>query len=316
MAAVSETAPARATPFVWVVLVCMPLFYSSNFIIGRAAVAETGPWTLAFFRWAIAFAILAVIGRREIVGARAALVAAWPLLLVQGFLGLVLCGGLVYWALGYTTATNGTLIYTSSPIAIVLLERLFGDERLSLRRWLGIGLALVGVVLIVMQADVERLLAFRLNPGDAVLLLAAVSWAGYSVLLKRPRLQRLPNIASFAAIAGAGTVLLLPFMLAEIWIGGRGLPASAGAWGGIVGLAIIPSILAFGAYQYGVERVGPTRTGVFLYLLPAYGVVLAAIFLGESFEPYHAVGFACIMAGVVTVTSPALHLARTSQRTV
>jgi drug/metabolite transporter (DMT)-like permease len=129
-------------------------------------------------------------------------------------------------------------------------------------------------------------------------------------------LQRLPGAASFAAIAWTGTVLLLPFMLAEVWIGGRGLPWSAGAWTSMVALGIVPSVLAFGAYQYGVEHVGATRTGVFLYLLPAYGVVLAVVFLGESFEPYHALGFVCIMAGVLTVTAPGLPLARGGQRTV
>ena len=315
-AATSDSAPGKAKPHVYLVLLMMPLFYSSNLVIGRAAVAETGPWTLAFFRWAIAFAILAVIGRREIRAARAAIVGAWPLFAVLGLLGMVLCGGLVYVALERTTATNATLIYTTAPIAIVVLERLFGDERLSLWRWLGIALAFAGVVVIVVHADVARLLALRLNPGDALVLAAAIAWGGYSVLLKRPLFREIPGLASFAAISAAGAVLLLPCMLAELWWTGRGLPTSAGAWTSIAALAVVPSILAFGAYQYGVERVGATRTGVFLYLLPAYGVVLAAIFLGERFEAYHAVGFACIMAGVVTVTSPGLHLARGGQRTV
>jgi drug/metabolite transporter (DMT)-like permease len=105
-------------------------------------------------------------------------------------------------------------------------------------------------------------------------------------------------------------------MLAEIRITGSSLPSSASAWTSIMALAIIPSVLAFGAYQYGVERVGATRTGVFLYLLPPYGVVLAVVFLGEGFEPYHALGFVCIMAGVLTVTAPGLRLARDGQRTV
>ncbi len=316
MTAASETARTRTTPLVYAVLLAMPLFYSSNMVIGRAAVAETAPWTLGFFRWAIAFAILAVIGRRDIRAAWGTIRGAWRLFVLLGFLGMVLCGGMLYWALEYTTATNATLIYTTSPIVIVLLERLFGDERLSPWRWLGIGLAFLGVVIIVVQADLGRLLALRLNPGDAVVLLAAISWAGYSVLLKRPTLRAMPVAASFAAIAGAGTLLLLPFMLAEIWITGSGLPSSASAWTSIVALAIIPSVLAFSAYQFGVERVGATRTGVFLYLLPPYGVVLAVVFLGEGFEPYHALGFVCIMAGVLTVTAPGLQLARGGQRTV
>lgn len=316
MTAAADAGISKATPFVYVVLLLMPLCYSSNLVIGRAAVAETGPWTLAFFRWAVAFAILAAFAWRDLVRARARILDHWPLFAVLGLFGQVLCGGLVYWGLDHTTATNTTLIYTTSPVTIVLLERIFGDERLSLRRGIGIGVAFLGVVIIVLQADFARLLAFQLNPGDAAVLVSATAWAAYSVLLKRPVFHELPGSVTFAAISGAGTALLLPCMLAEIWTTGSGLPETASAWTSIVALAIVPSILAFGAYQYGVERVGATRTGVFLYLLPVYGVMLAVIFLGERFEAYHALGFVCIMAGVAMVTSPGFHLARDRQRTV
>jgi drug/metabolite transporter (DMT)-like permease len=66
----------------------------------------------------------------------------------------------------------------------------------------------------------------------------------------------------------------------------------------------MPSVLAFGFYQVGVREVGPSVTGVFLYLIPVYGVLLAVFLLGESFQTYHAVGLVLVVAGVVLATDP------------
>jgi drug/metabolite transporter (DMT)-like permease len=63
-------------------------------------------------------------------------------------------------------------------------------------------------------------------------------------------------------------------------------------------------VLAYGIYQIGIKAVGPSVTGVFLYLIPVYGVVLATLLLGESFHPYHAAGLVLVVAGVVLATDP------------
>ncbi len=66
----------------------------------------------------------------------------------------------------------------------------------------------------------------------------------------------------------------------------------------------MPSVLAYGIFQIGVQTVGATMTSVFMYLLPVYGVAIANITLGESFRAYHAVGLVLIVIGVALTTNP------------
>lgn len=288
----------------YVLLAIMPLFFSSNLIIGRAAVATVEPWTLAFFRWFGAFLILlpfAAGGLRRHLGQ---LLSQWQLLGTLGLLGMWICGALVYLALTATTATNATLIYTSSPVFIVLIERFFRGRSVSALQLAGIFLAISGVATIVLKGNPAGIANLAFNGGDVLIGVAAISWAVYSALLKRPALQALPTITLFAAIAFAGAVSLFPFMVWETIDTGR-FPANAAAWSSIAGLALVSSVLAFTTFQYGIKIVGPAKAGVFLYLLPPYGVGLAILFLGERFETFHAIGLVLVTTGVVMATAPA-----------
>lgn len=291
-------------PAALAILTVMPLFFSSNIIFGRAAVDEVGPFTLAFLRWFGTAFVLAVIGR-------AALRAHWPALraldrrwLAMGFFGMWVCGALVYWALAHTTATNGTLIYTTSPVLIIALEAILRGRRVALRELVGIAIAIAGVIVIIARGTVQTLLALDFNAGDLVFVATAISWAAYSVMLKAAAVQAVPTVASFCALSFAGALTLAPFAAFEI-VALNGWPASVVAWGQVGGIVLFASLLAFSAYQIGVRVLDPTLAGVFLYLLPVYGVAMAVLFLGETFERFHAVGIVTVLAGVVLATFPA-----------
>ena len=100
----------------------MPLLFSSNLVLGRAVVGEVEPWTLAFFRWAIAFLLILPVTAAGIRRHGSELLAEWRRVALLGFLGMWICGALIYLALRYTSATNATLIYTTSSVMILLLD--------------------------------------------------------------------------------------------------------------------------------------------------------------------------------------------------
>lgn len=287
----------------YALLALMPLFFASNLLIGRSAAGQVEPWTLAFWRWTIAALILLPLGWHGIVAYRQRFQEAWREIFILGILGMLICGGVVYVSLHATTATNATLIYTASSLFIVLMDTAFFGQKLTAVRAAGVIVGFVGVATIVLQGDPERLLAMQFNWGDIGIGLCALSWAIYSVLLRAERLRGLPTLPLFAVIAVVGALTLAPPMLYET-VALSAFPTTGRAWASAVALAILPSVLAYGIYQLGVEKVGPSVTGVFLYLIPVYGVGLAIALLGEAFFAYHALGLILVVGGVVLATDP------------
>lgn len=286
----------------YLVMLVTPLFFSTNLIFGRLAIPEVAPFTLAFIRWTSAALLLLPWVLRERTPARAFVTGHPRHWLLLGFLGMWICGGIVYLGLEYTTATNGTLIYTTSPLIILIIERLFFARPITGREILGIVIGFAGVAVIVLRGDPMALVELRFNAGDLLFLAAAISWAAYSVLLRKHRPEDLGTLSQFGVIAAAGALLLAPVALIEFLSGAR-MPVTGTAWGGIAGIVFFSSLLAFSGFQYGIARLGAATAGIFMYLLPPYGVGLAVLVLGEPFHPYHLVGIVTVLTGLVMATA-------------
>lgn len=284
-------------------LLLSPFFFSSNLIIGSIAVKSIEPFTLTLFRWGLAFAMILPFAWSAIWSSKQVLLEQWKLVGLNAFLSIGICGAGVYFALKYTTATNGTLIYTSSPVLILIMERIFRGRPISAREVLGIILAILGIVYIVVQGNLEQLLALEFNSGDLLFVMAATGWAIYSVLSKKRVLQPVSTIGMFAIVALVGALMMVPFSIMEaqntaFW------PTEPEQWYSLLGLGFVSSVLAFICYQYGIKVLGPATAGIFMYLLPPVGVLLAVTFLGEAFLDFHLVGLILVMSGVITATLP------------
>ena len=218
--------PALRMPAAYAVMLLTPLLFASNGVIGRATVAEVSPFTLAFLRWgACALILLPFVlrsGRESL-----ALVKERPgTILALGFLGMWLSGASFYASLQYTTATNATMIYTTSPLFIILLERILFSRAIRGREIAGIAVSFAGVAAILFQGSLVKFLSGSLNPGDIGVVIAAASWAGYSIIFRGPRLSRLPIMALFGLVCTSGALLLLPVAAFEYFSGAR-MPASS-----------------------------------------------------------------------------------------
>lgn len=245
-------------------LIPPPLFWAGNFIVGRAMRGEVPPFTLSFWRWVIAFVCL--------------LPFAWP--------------HIRQW----TAAANGLLLNSFIPILIVLLGAVFFGQRLQPVQALGLAVSFAGVLTIILHGDWGRLLALEFSLGDVVVFAAMVSWALYTLWLRGipPEIDR---IGLMAVQIGVAFSVLVPLYLAERAFGyaPRWNPESFAA---LAYLGVFPSVLAYLFYNIGVARVGPARAGMFIHLIPAFGVALAVLFLGETVQGYHLAGIAAILAGI------------------
>ncbi|MEJ2016291.1 MAG: DMT family transporter, partial [Limibacillus sp.] len=273
-----------------VLLFVTPSFFASNMLIARATAELVPPVALAFGRWALALAILLALLGPSVWRARRAIAGEAAELALLGALGMGVCGAFVYIGADSTTATNIGMIYATSPVMIILLARAFYGERLTPGRWLGVFLALAGMMAIVFRGQVETLLTLDLTRGDLWIMASAFSWALYSILLKH-RPTRLEPKVRFAAIMLFGTLVLAPFTLLEALLF-EAPEINAVSVGAVVVLALVPALGAYGSYGYVQRHLGASKTGLMLYLSPVYTAVLAYFLLAEALQGYHLLGAA------------------------
>ena len=295
----TATAAARlrwARVLLWVV----PLLWSSNYIIARLADGIIAPHALALGRWTLAAALLLPWMARGLWAQRQALRQEWPQLLVLGFLGMYICGAWVYEAGRSTTSTHIALIYAATPMAIAVASARLLHEHMRAAQWLGVGLALAGLLFVIAKGELANLLAVRLTAGDGWIVAAAAAWTAYSVLLKRWPSAFGPGERLVAVIAG-GVLVLLPATLVETLL----IDAPPLGWqaAGLVAFAaVLPGVLSYGAYSYLQRELGAARTALMLYLAPVYGALLAWAVLGERPGWYHAAGAALILPSIWLAT--------------
>jgi len=287
----------RVSPYL--LLTLANLFWAGNWIVGRGMREAVPPIALSFWRWVIALACLLPLAWPYLRRDRAVLVAGWRWLALLGILGTCLYNALTYLGLQQTEAINGLLLNSFIPIVIVALAWGFHGKRLKPIEALGIAASFLGVLNIIARGDAHNLLRLTLNVGDIWILLSVVAWAAYTLLL--PHRPKAHPLAFLFAIALIGIVATLPFYLMEV-AAGRHIRSSVGAWGAIAYAGIFPAFLGFIFWNKGVEQVGASRAGLFIHLMPAFGILLAAIFLGEAMTWFHVVGIALIFGGIFLTT--------------
>lgn len=297
-------ATSKSKLWPWIVVALTPLFFSSNLIFGRSIVSEVAPFTLAFLRWFACSLILFPIVWRERQAATEFIKDHTWMWLFIGFFGMWVCGAIVYLALQYTTAVNSSLIYTTSPLFIILIQFFWIKRAIKLREILGIIAATLGVAYIVLEGELARIARLELNIGDLLILGCAVAWALYSILQKTESCKSLPMFAMFGLMTMSGTILLAPFALYE-FIAGAPMPQSQHAYISIAGIITLSSMVAFSGTLYAIRHLGPEINGMSLYLLPVYGVLLAVVFLGEEYRFYHFIGSILVLGGVMLASIPA-----------
>lgn len=272
------------------------LAYASNWVIARGLIHAVPPMAMAFWRWSIALVALLALAAPHLRADWPRIREALPRLAVLGVLGTGGFQVLAYWGLQHTTATNAVLLNAAVPLFVMLLAAARLGERLSARQWFGALVSAIGVVVIVLRADPAALASLAFNSGDLFVLGAMLSWAAYTVGVRR-RPAGLHPASFLAVLAAAGTAFTALFFAIELAAGARAI-VSAATVSALVYLGLVPSVLAYFCWGYGVERLGPSRAGLFSHLVPLFGAALSMIFLGERLHAYHLAGAALIFAGL------------------
>jgi drug/metabolite transporter (DMT)-like permease len=285
----------------YVLLAMCSLFWSGNVLTARALHADVPPFALSFWRWTIAFVLIAPFAMPELVRRRGDILRAWRSLVPAGVLGMGAYSSLVYLGLQTTTATNTALVNATIPVMIGGLTAVVYGQRLAPLQWVGVVLSAAGVVTIVVQGDLRALAALRVNVGDLWVLVAVSGFVVYTVCVRRSA-NSLSALGYLAVMIGVASLSTLPFYLFEMAHGAR-VQLTHATLAGMAYVATLPSLFAYFFWNRGVDAVGPARAGVFLYLMPVFTTGLAITFLGERLLAYHLAGIVLIVAGIGLTTA-------------
>jgi drug/metabolite transporter (DMT)-like permease len=184
------------------------LFWSGNFVAGRALRGHVDPVTLNFLRWLTALALIAPFVWRSTAASLPVLRREWRLILALGATGIASFHTLVYLALQSTTATSALLMLSLAPIVTLLASAAVGMEHPTNRQIGGALISIVGAGVLITRGNFTAILR-NSNVGDLWMLLAVVIWAAYSLLLRR-RPVDLPSPVALAASIAAALAMMVP----------------------------------------------------------------------------------------------------------
>jgi len=278
-----------------ILMVMAALFWAGAFIAGKLSVEEFPPVSLTFFRFLIASAVIFVIlavKERDISIKKEDL----PIFLALGVIGMIGYHILFFMALKYTSPVNAALIGAINPLVTTIFSVIFLKEKIRIVNILAIMVSLSGVVLIVTNGSLDFFADMKFNVGDMLMLVAVVCWAAYAIISKRALARYSPiKVTSYAFLVC--TVMLLPFLPLESPM--QFLPQTTiGGWTSVVYMAIFASVGGYLIQQMSIKKMGPSKTSLYVNLVPVFSMVLAFFILGEAISAVKVAAASLIIGGV------------------
>ena len=280
----------------YLLLFIQPIFMASNIIVARGGVEYVPPVSLAFWRWLTVFLILMPFLFNEIIKKKEQFKKESLKLFFLGIMGCGICGAFPFIAGMSTTMANMGIIYTSSPIFIIILSVLFFKDKINLSRIIGLILCLIGVLIIICKGDFSYLINFKFTSGDLWMLGAAIGWAVYSIFLINWK-SSFGLMARFTLIAFFGAISLFPFyLIEEAFLFNTTFNNNFLFW--VLFAAISPGIIAFTLYTKVQKYVGASLAGFTLYIFSIYSAIYGIILFNETLLSFHYYGAGLVFIGV------------------
>ncbi len=276
------------------------LFWGGTFIAGRVLAEEVSPANSAFIRFGIAtialfFLTLLADGKISVPPRK-----KWLHLLCLGLTGVFSYNVLFFSGLQHISAGRASLIIALNPLVISIFAFFFLKESLNYKQVAGIMLSLFGAVVVISNGHLEEILTSSFGPGEIALLGCVLSWSAYS-LIGRSVLTVLSPLASVFYSSLIGTLLLfLPAAVSDLHL--RIGSISFFSWLSLIYLGLFGTALGFSLYYQSIKKIGATRSGIFINLVPLFSIILSWLLLGETVKPVVFFGGLILLCGV-TITN-------------
>ena len=281
----------------YLLLVLTTLFWSGNFIVGKAAsIYEIPPFSLNFYRWFFAGLILFPFTFKELINKKNYIFKNIGFFIILGISSITIFNSIVYYSLYYTQVISGVLMISTIPVWIIFIASILNIEKTNAFQIIGVGLSLIGVIFIITKADLNLIKNLDFNKGDLSMIVAMFAWAVYSALLKKKKYE-ISQLALLQVVIILGLIFLIPIYFIEMNLGHL-IVLELPFYLTLSYVVIFPGLLAFFFWIKGISIIGANRAGVFLHLMPIFGAIMAMIIFDEKFMYYHLLGAIFILAGI------------------
>ena len=282
----------------YIFLILATLFWSGNFIVGKAAsLFDIPPFTLNFYRWVFAWLILAPFTLKEIYRTRIHILNNLKYILVLGITSITLFNSIVYYSLQFTQVISGVLMISTIPVMIIFFSSLLKIEKTNFYQIMGVIFSMLGVVVIVTQLNEVKIRELSFNKGDLSIIVAMLSWALYSALLKKKKLE-LSQLSLLQVIISSGLIFLFPIYIVEM-NQGRIVTLDLPFILTLIYVVLFPGLASFICWIKGIGLIGANRSGIFLHLMPIFSTIMAILIFNEKFMIFHLVGAILIIGGII-----------------
>ena len=273
------------------------LFWAGNFIVGKtASINEIPPISLNFYRWSLAWLILLPFTFKELIKKKDYILNNIGLFIIMGITAVTVFNSALFYSLKFTQVISGVLMISTVPVMIIFISSLLKIEKTNIFQIIGVGLSLTGVLFIITKADIDILKNLDFNRGDLTMVIAMLSWATYSALLKKKKYE-LSQISLLQVVISFGVVFLIPLYFIDINMGNL-IKLEKPFFLTLTYVVLFPGLASFFFWIKGVALIGANRAGVFLHLMPILGAVMAMIIFNEKIMFYHFLGAVFIVAGI------------------
>ena len=283
--------------FAYFILILTTIFWSGNFIVGKAAsIYQIPPFSLNFYRWFFAGLILLPFTYKEILNKKKYIIENISIFIILGVTSITIFNSIVYYSLYYTQVISGILMISTIPVWIIFISTFLNIEKTNIFQIFGVVLSLIGVIFIVTKADLNLIKNLDFNKGDLSMIVAMFSWAIYSALLKRKNFK-ISQISLLEVVIICGLIFLIPVYLIELYLGNK-IILGKPFYLTLTYVVIFPGLASFFFWIKGISIIGANRAGIFLHLMPIFGAIMAIVIFDEKFMNYHIFGALFIIVGI------------------
>lgn len=280
----------------YISLVFTMLLWGGTFIAGRLLAASAEPASAAFLRFLIASAAMLVVTR--LVEKRLVIPTKnmWIPLILLGMTGVFAYNVFFFSGLQLIGAGRASLIISCTPLVITIFAAIFLRERLTPLKAFGVLLSLTGAIIVISNGHPGSLFTGGFGPGEQALIGCVLSWSAYSLIGRSVLVTLSPlNAVCYSSIIGT---ILLSIPAASEGLFYRLSTISSLEWASLAYLGIGGTALGFSLYYQGIKKIGATRAGIFINLVPLFSILLSWLILGESVESIVLAGGLLVLTGV------------------